>query len=123
MATAKNKKLNLKELASSISGGSALMEGREKVNTEDIVGIELTLVDFDILKYEKDGKEVSYPICVFKELPDKFYQGGMQLSRLCEAIASDEDLLAELKEQGLKLMFESSRTRSGNDFVNFSVLD
>lgn len=123
MANIKNKKLNLKELASSISGGSALMEGREKINTEDMIGIELTLVDFDILRYEKDGKEVSYPICVFKELPDKFYQGGMQLSRLCEAIASDEDLLAELKEQGLKLMLESSRTRSGNDFVNFSVLD
>ena len=51
MAINKNKKLNLKELASSISGGSALMEGREKVNTEDIVGVELTLTDFDILKY------------------------------------------------------------------------
>lgn len=115
--------LSLKALANKIAGGSALMDGRHKLETSDVVGIELTLRDFDIISFEQAGKQVVYPVVIFDEITDGFYQGGMQLRRLCEAIDETPEMKEELRQNGLRLMLESGKTRSGQDFVNYTVLD
>lgn len=114
---------NLKQLAAKIAGGSALMENRHKLETKDVCGIELTIRDFDIISYEQNGQMTVFPVIIFDEIQDGYYQGGLQLKRLCEAIDEDPELKNDLKTTGLKIILESSRTRSGNDFVNFTVLD
>lgn len=114
--------LNLKQLATKISGGSPLMEGRRKLETEDVCGIELTLRDFDVISYEQAGKTVIYPVVIFDEINDGYYQGGMQLRRLCEAI-DESGMKSELQADGLRMILECGKTRAGQDFVNYTVLD
>lgn len=124
-----SKKLNaiarIKALASQVSGTSPLTIGREKVDTKTVCSYpSLTLRDFDFIQYtdKSNNEEVKYPVLIFDEIEDGFYCGGMALGDLCRAIMEDEELLDILHSEGLKLSFESTRTKSGNTYVNFSVL-
>lgn len=127
--TATEKKISalarIKALASQVSGTSPLTIGKEKLETNQICSYkELTLKDFDFIQYvdKSTGDEVKYPVVLFEEIPDGFYCGGMALGDLCSAIAEDPELLDVLHTEGLKLSFESTRTKSGNTYVNFNVL-
>lgn len=115
----------LKAMATEVSGTSPLTIGRNKMTTEQICGYDkLTLRDFDFINYtdKSTGEAVSYPVLIFDEIDDGFYCGGMALSDLCNAIKEDEELYEALKADGLPMTFTSTRTKSGNTYVNFSVL-
>ena len=115
----------LKAMATEVSGTSPLTIGRNKMTTEQVCGYDkLTLRDFDFINYtdKSTGEEVSYPVLIFDEIDDGFYCGGMALSDLCNAIKEDEELYEALKADGLPMTFTSTRTKSGNTYVNFSVL-
>ena len=124
--TDKIEKMNrLKALASEVSGTSPLTIGREKMDTKAVCSYPvLTMKDFDFIQYvdKSTGDEVKYPVVLFEEVPDGFYCGGMALGDLCNAIQEDAELLEILHEDGLKLSFESTRTKNGNTYVNFNVL-
>lgn len=116
----------IKKLATEVSGTSPLTIGREKLTTEQICSYDrLTLRDFDFISYtDKATSEViEYPVLIFDEIEDGFYCGGMALSDLCHAIQADDGLYEVLKEEGLALKFTNTRTKSGNNYVNFSVLE
>lgn len=116
----------LKRVAAEVSGSSPLTIGKEKMTTEQICSYpRLTVRDFDWISYpdSKTGELVTYPVLIFDEVPDGFYCGGMALSNLCTAIKADDDLYNELKESGLPMKFEATRTKGGNTYVNFTVLD
>lgn len=115
----------LKAIATEVSGTSPLTIGRNKMTTEQVCGYDkLTLRDFDFINYtdKSTGEAVSYPVLIFDEIDDGFYCGGMALSDLCNAIKEDEELYNALKADGLPMTFTSTRTKSGNTYVNFSVL-
>lgn len=115
----------LKAIATEVSGTSPLTIGRNKMTTEQVCGYDkLTLRDFDFINYtdKSTGEAVSYPVLIFDEIDDGFYCGGMALSDLCKAIKEDEELYNALKADGLPMTFTSTRTKSGNTYVNFSVL-
>lgn len=115
----------LKAMATEVSGTSPLTIGRNKMTTEQVCGYDkLTLRDFDFINYtdKSTGEAVSYPVLIFDEIDDGFYCGGMALSDLCNAIKEDEELYEALKADGLPMTFTSTRTKSGNTYVNFSVL-
>lgn len=115
----------LKALATEVSGTSPLTIGRNKMSTEQVCAYDkLTLRDFDFINYtdKSTGEAVSYPVLIFDEVEDGFYCGGMALSDLCNAIKEDTDLYDALKADGLPMSFTSTRTKSGNTYVNFSVL-
>lgn len=115
----------LKALATEVSGTSPLTIGRNKMTTEQVCAYEkLTLRDFDFINYtdKSTGEAVSYPVLIFDEVDDGFYCGGMALSDLCNAIKEDTELYDALKADGLPMSFSSTRTKSGNTYVNFSVL-
>ena len=115
----------LKSLATEVSGTSPLTIGRNKLTTEQVCAYDkLTLRDFDFINYtdKSTGEAVSYPVLIFDEVDDGFYCGGMALSDLCNAIKEDEELYNALKSEGLPMSFASTRTKSGNTYVNFSVL-
>ena len=115
----------LKAMATEVSGTSPLTIGRNKMTTEQVCGYDkLTLRDFDFINYtdKSTGEAVSYPVLIFDEIDDGFYCGGMALSDLCNAIKEDEELYEALKAEGLPMSFTSTRTKSGNTYVNFSVL-
>lgn len=114
----------LASLAATVSGSSPLCAGREKMDTDELCSVgTVTLKDFDFISYHDDveDNDVSYPVCIFDEVADKFYCGGQQLATLCSAIING-NLYEELKKTGLKLSFTKVKTRTGNSFVNFSVI-
>lgn len=115
----------LRARAAEVSGTSPLTVGREKIGTDAICSYnELTLRDFDFISYvdKTTGENISYPVLIFDEIYDGFYCGGMALNDLCNAIKDDAELYDELKNNGLKMAFTQTKTRSNNTYVNFVVL-
>lgn len=115
----------LKALASEVSGSSPLCVGRNKMSTEQVCSYDsLTIRDFDFIRYhdKHDDKDVSYPIVIFDEVDDGFYCGGQALADLFAQVAADEELADELRKTGLKVAFQSTKTRDGNNYTNFTVL-
>lgn len=115
----------IKKIAVEVSGQSELCIGRNKIDTKTICSFDsLTLREFDFINYDdkSTGEHVSYPVLIFDEIPDGFYCGGMALSDLCNALKDEPEFMAELKESGLKMSFEATRTKTGNTYVNFTVL-
>lgn len=116
----------LKTLATEVSGTSPLTIGRNKLTTEQVCSYDrLTLRNFDFISYveKSTGESINYPVLIFDEIEDGFYCGGMALSDLCNAIKEDAELYDALKTEGLPMSFTSTRTKSGNTYVNFTVLE
>lgn len=115
----------IKQKAVEVSGQSPLCIGRNKVDTKQVCSYDrLTLREFDFINYDDKttGEHISYPVLIFDEIPDGFYCGGQALSDLCTVLSENPEFMAELKESGLAMRFESTRTKSGNTYVNFTVL-
>ena len=115
----------IKKIATEVSGQSPLCIGRNKIDTKQVCSYErLTLKDFDFINYEDKttGEAISYPVLIFEEIEDGFYCGGQALSDLCNALKQNEAFMDELRESGLPMRFESTRTKNGNTYVNFTVL-
>ena len=99
---------------------SELMNGREKMETEDVLAAgELTLIDFELV--QKGNKE--FCVCIFEEDLSKFYMGGMVLTDLCRELKDElgDDYSAVLSgDGGIPLKFEEvkSATKGENGMYN-----
>lgn len=115
---------NLARLVKEITSTSVLTVGRVKIDTPDILGVELTIRDFDFVEYvdTSTSKPVVYPVVIFDELPESYYCGGKALSDICTAIDAN-GLHDELKTNGLKVMFGQTKTKSGQPFVTVTVIE
>lgn len=117
---------NFKKSAEKATTISYLMEGREKVVTEDIISQfkdGVTIAKFDVV----DGKD-RYPVFVFKELENAFYCGGMVLMKIVdgwlEEFGGDIDKANEELEKfgGVRVKLEMSRTKDNNNITKVTVL-
>lgn len=104
---------------------SWVMEGREKLTTEEVsTGEALTVDEFDIA--DLDGKK--FGVVHFVEYPDRYYNGGKVLTKLCSAWAGlfDGDTHAAstalAKQGGVQLVFKTGKTKSGNNVTTMEVL-
>lgn len=121
---------NFRNAASKELSLSPLMEGREKIETEDLIGGEYTVIAFDFITTVdiKDKKEKTYPVVNFEELPDKFYLGGALLSKVFSVWAAEFDgdfeecSVALAESGGVKFRFSKSKTRSGNNITKIEVV-
>lgn len=121
---------NFKESAKKELSLSPLMNDREKLDTDEILGKELTVIAFDFVttadKKTKENK--TYPVVIFEELPDKFYLGGTLLAKVFHMWASEfdgdfEECSAALAESGgVKFRFSKGKTSDGNNLVKLEVL-
>lgn len=115
----------LKQLASEVSGSSPLCIGRTKMTTEEVCAFpEVTLRDYDWISYhdKETDEDVKYPVVIFDEADTGFYCGGQALSDLLTAVDADEELKNELRNEGLRLSFAATTTKSKKTYVNFTVL-
>lgn len=107
--------INFKAVALSVTTLSDLMNGRSQLKTEDIAGMELTVIKFDIA--EVNGKP--FPVVVFAEYPDHYYNGGIVLNKICYQWASDYEgdiaqASADLEEAGgVRFRFKTTKTKDG----------
>lgn len=103
---------------------SRIMEGREKLETEEILGQELTVDEFDIVTL--DGK--NFGVCHFAEYPNHYYNGGAILTKLFASWASlySGDIEAASnglkKEGGVRIMLSAAKTKKGNNLTAVSLL-
>lgn len=83
-----------------------------------MLDIELTINDFSFAR--TCNGETS--VILFKEKPDKFLFGGKVITNLLKDINDDPEAVKALKEEGLKVRFFNSTSRSGKDYINVEIL-
>lgn len=102
---------------------SELEHGRTKLDTESIVGKELTIDKFDIVDVENPDSEsgrMRYCVLVFKELPDNFYNGGLILTKMVDSWLEDYESIAEcqaaydVEKDKVKIKAVMSKTNKNN---------
>lgn len=116
---------------------SPIMVGKEKLNTEDILNKELTIIGFDFApKFDEEGRPVvddngevdTFGVVVFNEMTDKYYCVGAVFSKVCHAWAAGfdnpEEASAALKEEGgVRVKFTSSKTKKGKNLTAVEILN
>ena len=132
-------KFNFKQAAQEATLLCKLMQGREKLDTQDVVGKELTIMAFDFApKFDQQGNPVAdsetgeqdvFGVVVFKEFPDNYYNVGTVFTKVTNAWAeaydgNAEKASADLAAQGgVKVRFTEGKTKRGNNLVNVEILD
>ena len=119
---------NFREIASKPLSLSDLMAGREKITTDELVGKTVTVTEFDFATITDAKGEKTFPILIFKEMPNKYYCGGFLLAKMCMAWTAEYDgdaaaasnALAD--EGGVQIRFTAGKTKSGNSLTNITVL-
>ena len=94
------------------------LEGKTQLKKDEILDIELTIIDFSFARTSNGETSV----ILFKETPDKFLFGGTVITNLLKEINKDSDAVKALKEEGLKVRFFNSTSRSGKDYMNVEIL-
>lgn len=128
---------NFKQVAQENTLLSAIMAGKDKLETDDVLDQELTIVGFDFApKFDQHGNTVvdengevdTFGVVVFSEYPDKYYCVGAVFTKVCHAWAAGfkspkeaSDALAA--EGGVKVKFSASKTRKGNNLTAVEILN
>ena len=94
--------INFREIASNELSLSHLMSGREQIKTEELTGSEVTVVEFDFATITDNGVEKTFPVLLLEEYPDRYYNGGALLNKLCIAWAAAFDGEVEQASEELK---------------------
>lgn len=107
---------------------SPLISGREKLTSNDLVGQEVTITDFDFVTITDKGEEKTFPALLLAEYPDHYYNGGALLNKLCIAWAGaydgdvEEASNALHESGGVKVKISRKTTRSGNSLISVDVV-
>jgi hypothetical protein len=120
--------MSFREIAAKTLSMSDLMDGREKITTEQLIGQTVTVTEFDFATITDRGEEKTFPVLIFKEFPNNYYCGGTLLAKMCMAwaaeydgdVASASNALAD--EGGVQIRFTAGKTKSGNNLTNITVL-
>lgn len=121
-------KINFKKMAQDELSLSPLMAGRDQIKTDDLIGQTVTVTGFDFATITDKGVEKTFPVLLLKEYPDRYYNGGALLSKLCkcwadaydgDVEAASDDLAAE---GGVQLRFTATKTKSGNNLTAVDVI-
>lgn len=117
---------------------SPIMVGRDKLETEDILEQELTIIAFDFApKFDDKGKPIidestgeadTFGVIVFSEMPDKYYCVGTVFTKVCHtwaaAFTSAEEASEALEaEGGVRVKFTSGKTKKGNNLTQVEILN
>lgn len=117
---------------------SPLMVNRKKLDTDDIIGKELTITAFGFApKFDQNGNpsiiqetgEVdTFGVVVFKEHPENYYCVGAVFTKVCKAWAAEFDSTETASEAleksgGVRVRFTASKTKKGNNLTAVEILD
>ena len=131
-------KFNFKQSAQESTLLCKLMQGREKLETSDVVGKELTIIGFDFApKFDQQGNRVidemtgeqdEFGVVIFKEI-EGYYGVGTVFTKVCKVWAAAYDGDADAasvdlaRSGGVKVRFSEGKTKRGNNLVNVEILD
>ena len=107
-------KFNLRNAAKEVTTFSELMANRQKIDTADLVGKELTIRDFDMVN---DNKGKPFIIYIMDEYENSFAFGGQVLTNMFAELIQQyglEDVRKEVQENGLKVRLSTVQSKSKN---------
>lgn len=128
---------NFRESAQQNTLLAKIMVGREKLETEDVLNKDLTIIGFDFApKFDQNGNPVmdertgevdTFGVVTFAEMPDKYYCVGAVFTKVCHgwaaAFESPEEASEALSaEGGVKVRFTASKTKKGNNLTAVEIL-
>lgn len=120
--------INFRKIAQDELSLSPLMAGREQIKTEELIGQVITVVEFDFATITDKGEQKTFPVLLLDEYPDRYYNGGALLNKLCEAWASAADgdiegASEELRKSGgVKFKVSTTKTKSGNNLTSIDLV-
>lgn len=128
---------NFKQAAQAQTALSPIMVGKEKLDTEDILNEELTIIAFDFApKFDQNGNPIvdengvpdEFGVVVFKEHPNNYYCVGTVFTKVCKAWAAPFKSVKEASdalsdEGGVRVRFRASKTKKGNNLTSVDILD
>ena len=107
-------KFNLRNAAKEVTTFSELMNNRQKIDTADLVGKEITIRDFDMVS---DNKGKPFIIYIMDEYENSFAFGGQVLTNMFAELIQQyglEDVRKEVQENGLKVKLSTVQSKSKN---------
>lgn len=129
---------NFKKAAQESTLLSPIMVGRDKLDTEEVINKELTIIGFDFApKFDEEGRVIvdestgeadTFGVIVFAEMPDKYYCVGTVFTKVCKtweaafsnAYEASEALAAE---GGVRVKFTPSKTKKGKNLTAVEILN
>lgn len=126
--------MDFKKIALDATTMSELMNGRDKMDTEELIkkypnGVTIDFID-NVNMQQEDGEENVW-IFVTEEQPNKFTFAGFVLAKIFNNILNEfEDDYAEmietynsaLKEDKLRVKLERAKTKSKREITKVTVL-
>lgn len=98
---------------------SDLFDGREKIETEDLIknGEIITITDIDKFVTVKDGEKQEVIVCVYAEDKTKFFFAGSVLKQNLELVRESlkmdfDKFREEIKKSPIKVAFERKKSKS-----------
>lgn len=115
--------MDLRQIAKKVTTLSALMEGRDKIETSDMVkkypdGVHVTACDL------VETSDARYSVITFKEDTTKYYNGGLVLTKIVDAwqtVGTLDEINASLSKNPVKMKFSEGKTKTGGK--NVTVID
>lgn len=120
--------MDFRKVAQTVFSSSQLQAGRTQIETDDIIGKELTIIGFDFAEATVKNEKKVYPVIIFKELPDHYYNGGTLLMNLCKVWSDYFDGNVEAASEelersgGVQVRFSTTRSQSGNTYTKVEVV-
>lgn len=120
-------KTNFREIAKKATELSELMNGREKIETGELIkkfpdGVTIMAVDMI------ETAEATYPVILIKEDDKVFYTGGIVLKKIVDQWLDMFDRDAEkcseelAKDGGVMVMLEETKTKKNQNVTKVTVL-
>lgn len=127
--------MDFKKIALDATTMSELMNGRDKMDTEELIkkypdGVTIDFID-NVNMSQEDGEPENVWIFVTEEQPDKFTFGGFVLAKIFNNILAkfegDYDEMLEtynsaLKEDKLRVKLERAKTKTKREITKVTVL-
>lgn len=115
MSTNENKTLkSLRERAKEFDVRLPFMEGRNKGETQELLGQDSTIVDYGFLPNEAGE---AYAVFIVKERSDKFYFGGTVITdRLMQL--DQEGYHDAIVAEGLPIRMSEKKSKNNRNFIN-----
>lgn len=127
--------MDFKKIALDATIMSELMNGRDKMDTEELIkkypdGVTIDFID-NVSMSQEDGDAENVWIFVTEEQPDKFTFAGFVLAKIFNNILSEfegdyaemiETYNSALKEDKLRVKLERAKTKTKREITKVTVL-
>lgn len=127
--------MDFKKIALDATTMSELMNGRDKMDTEELIkkypdGVTIDFID-NVNMSQEDGEAENVWIFVTEEQPNKFTFGGFVLAKIFNNILAEfegdydamiEEYNSSLKEDKLRVKLERAKTKTKREITKVTVL-